>query len=508
MSKSRKYSSLIFLFIGVAVGGLVFSNFHEGPQAKAFSTDAPAGLATVPPARDKAITSLRDLNNAFVDIAATVNPTVVTVFTEKVYRLRGQSPFAAPFFFDPFGDFFGEDSPFGGRHRERNAPEQQFRQQGLGSGVIVSADGYVLTNNHVIAEADSINIRTIDGRTLPAKVIGADPKTDIAVLRVNAKNLPAIRLGDSEKLRVGEWVLAIGSPLSANLASTVTQGIVSAKGRSNVGLAQYEDFIQTDAAINPGNSGGALINLDGELVGINTAIASRSGGFQGIGFAVPINMARSVMESLIRHGKVIRGWLGVSIQNVDEALAKGLNLDKPEGVIVSEVVAGSPAERAGLRPEDVILALNGRKVKDNSQLSADIAALAPGTQVTLRVWRDNRMREVSVTLGEQPANLGERGSTRSQEELLGFTVETLNNRLAERYNLDNRRRGVVVTDIAAGSSAYRAGLREGDLILKVNRRAVQNVTEFQEVLSGAKKGDTVLLQIARDAGTQFLAFEL
>lgn len=241
MSKPKTYSSMIFLLIGVVIGGLAFSNFYKGPEARAFNASEPAVTATVPPARDKAITSLRDLNNAFVDIAAAVSPTVVTVSTEKVLRFRNRSPFASPFFFDPFGDFFGDSN----RRRGQDSPEQQFRQQGLGSGVIVSNDGYILTNNHVIAEADSITIRMTDGRTLPAKVIGTDPKTDIAVIKVNAKNLPAIRLGDSEQLRVGEWVLAIGSPLSADLASTVTQGIVSAKGRSNVGLAQYEDFIQT-----------------------------------------------------------------------------------------------------------------------------------------------------------------------------------------------------------------------------------------------------------------------
>lgn len=504
MSKPKTYSSMIFLLIGVVIGGLAFSNFYKGPEARAFNVSEPAVTATVPPARDKVITSLRDLNNAFVDIAAAVSPTVVTVSTEKVLRFRNRSPFASPFFFDPFGDFFGD----GNRRRGQDSPEQQFRQQGLGSGVIVSNDGYILTNNHVIAEADSITIRMTDGRTLPAKVIGTDPKTDIAVIRVNAKNLPAIRLGDSEQLRVGEWVLAIGSPLSADLASTVTQGIVSAKGRSNVGLAQYEDFIQTDAAINPGNSGGALINLDGELVGINTAIATRSGGFQGIGFSVPINMARHVMESLIKNGKVVRGWLGVSIQTVDESLAKGLNLDGPGGVVVSQVVENSPAEKAGLQAEDVILAMNGRKVKDNSQLSADIAAMAPGSQANLTVLREGRKREIAVTLGEQPANFGVRGFEPSPDELLGFTVETLNNRLAQRYDLDATRRGVVVTNIDAVSSAYRAGLREGDLIVKVNRKSVANVTEFSGMLQNAKKGDTVLLQIARNDGTQFLAFEL
>lgn len=504
MSKSKKYSSIMFLLIGVVIGGLAFSNLFEGPEARALNAFEPAAPATVPPARDKAINSLRDLNNAFVDIAAAVSPTVVTVSTEKVLRLRNRSPFTSPFFFDPFGEFFGG----GNRRREENWPEQQFRQQGLGSGVIMSSDGYILTNNHVIADADSITIRMTDGRTLPAKVLGTDPKTDIAVLKVNARNLPAVRMGNSEQLRVGEWVLAIGSPLSAELASTVTQGIVSAKGRSNVGLAQYEDFIQTDAAINPGNSGGALINLDGELVGINTAIATRSGGFQGIGFSVPINMARHVMESLIKNGKVVRGWLGVSIQTVDESLAKGLKLDSPGGVIVSQVVENSPAESAGLQTEDVILALNGRKVKDNSQLSADIAAMAPGSQANLTILREGRKREVAVTLGEQPANMSLGGREQAQDELFGFTVETLSNRLAQRYELDANRRGVVVTDINGASSAYRAGLREGDVIVKVNRRSVQNVTEFNRVLQNAKKGDTVLLQIARDGGTQFLAFEL
>lgn len=259
---------------------------------------------------------------------------------------------------------------------------------------------------------------------------------------------------------------------------------------------------------NPGNSGGALINLDGELVGINTAIATRSGGFQGIGFSVPINMARHVMESLIKNGKVVRGWLGVSIQTVDESLAKGLNLDDPGGVVVSQVVDNSPAERAGLQTEDVILTLNGRKVKDNSQLSADIAAMAPGSQANFTILRDGRKREIAVTLGEQPANFGVRGNAPVQDELLGFTVGTFNSRLAQRYDLDANRRGVVVTNIDAASSAYRAGLREGDLIVKVNRKTVQNVTEFNGMLQNAKKGDTVLLQIARSDGTQFLAFEL
>ena len=311
MHRKNQISALILILIGVVIGGLVFSQFNVSTRPEV--AGAPAYVTESLNAADRPINTLRDFNHAFIDIAKAVNPTVVTVFTEKVFRVR--QTFGFPFFNTPFEQFF--DFP---RQEPR---EREYRQQGLGSGVIVSEDGYILTNNHVIADADTIQVRMLDNRILPAKVIGTDPKSDIAVLKVESeKALPAIPFGNSDSLEVGEWVLAIGSPLSADLAHSVTSGIVSAKGRSNVGLAEYEDFVQVDAAINPGNSGGALINLDGKLVGINTAIVSRSGGFQGIGFAVPVNMARRVMESIIEHGTVIRGWLGVYIQDVNEATAR------------------------------------------------------------------------------------------------------------------------------------------------------------------------------------------
>jgi len=451
---------------------------------------------------DRPIHSLRDFNDALVDLAADVNPTVVTVFTEKVLRVRS-SP--SPFFDGPFRGFFDDFFP---RPRPGQDDGREYRQHGLGSGVVVSPDGYILTNNHVIAGADEINVRFIDGVTRAAEIIGKDPKTDIAVLKVEADDLPAIALGDSDELRVGEMVLAIGSPLSPNLAHSVTSGIVSAKGRSNVGLADYEDFIQTDAAINPGNSGGALINLDGELIGINTAIASRSGGYQGIGFAVPSNMARRVMESLIEHGAVVRGWLGVYIQDIDETLAEALGIDRNEGALISDVADDGPGAKAGLERGDIVVALDGEKIHSSTQLRNEIASRSPGTKATLELLRDGDAKRVTVTLGELPTDEVAADVSERLEEKFGFTVAPFSSELASKYDLDRTLDGVIITSVVAGGPAHRAGLREGDLIVEINRSPTKDLEEFNEQVRNLKSGSTFLLRVVRQNRSFFIGFRL
>lgn len=452
---------------------------------------------------DRPITSLRDLNDAFVELAEAVNPAVVTVFTERVLRVR-QSP--GLFFDSPFEDFFSE---FFRRPRQPDQqPDREFRQQGLGSGVVVSADGYIITNNHVIAEADTINVRFLDEKIMPARVVGADPKTDIAVLKVDAGNLPCIKIGDSDKLRVGEMVLAVGSPLSPNLAHSVTSGIVSAKGRSNVGLADYEDFIQTDAAINPGNSGGALINLDGELVGINTAIASRSGGYQGIGFAVPSNMAGRVMKSLIEHGSVVRGWMGLYIQDIDDALAEAMGLEGRTGALVSDVTPDGPAAKAGVEQGDIIVALDEETIKNSTQLRNEIAALNPGSKTTLQLIRDGKKKRIEVTLGELPADDVAGDVEERLEEQFGFTVTPFNADLAAKYRLNRSLNGVVITSVVTGGPGYRAGLREGDLIVEINRASTRDLDEFNEQVRNLKKGSTLLFRVVRVDRSFYVGFKL
>jgi serine protease Do len=505
MSKLNKLPAIALILIGFVIGSVFFMQFYEGGAPQAISAPAEP-LKSLPggnPA-DRPLTTLRDFNQAFVDIAKAVNPTVVTVFTEKVYKVRG---LPSPFFGSPFEDFFGE---FFGRpySRQPQPEEREFRQQGLGSGVIVSTDGYILTNNHVIDDADTVYVRLMDDKTVPAKIVGADPKTDIALLKVEEKNLPAIKMGDSDKLQVGEWVLAIGSPMSPNLAHTVTSGIVSAKGRSNVGLADYEDFIQTDAAINPGNSGGALINLDGELVGINTAIATRSGGFQGIGFAVPVNMAKFVMESLIKHGTVVRGYLGVYIQDIDETMAKAMKLPGTEGALVSDVTEDSPAAKAGIKQGDVILEMNGEKVKSTTQLRNTIAATMPGTEIKLKIWRDGKEKTIEVKLGKLESDKTTPETEEKLESLFGFKVKPFNSELAEKYQIEGKRSGVVVTEVKPGSNAARAGLREGDLIVAINRNKIKSLEDFNKAVEPLKKGDAVLLQIVRQNRNFFIAFDL
>jgi serine protease Do len=440
----------------------------------------------------------QDLNQAFIDISKQSRPAVVTVSTDRVLSVR-----ATPFGGDPLLDFFFNHG------NQRQAPQQeQFHQRGLGSGIIVSEDGVILTNNHVIDGADSIYVRTFDGERYKATVKGADPKTDIAVIKIDAKGLTAMPIGNSDSLSVGEIVLAVGSPMSENLAYTVTQGIVSAKGRSNVGLADYEDFIQTDAAINPGNSGGPLVNLDGQLIGINTAIVSESGGFQGIGFAVPVNMAMQVMNSLLSEGRVVRGWLGVSIQDVDDAIASAMNLKKPGGALVADVLDDSPAAKAGLEAGDIIQSIDNHAVKTAADLRNAVATSEPGTKVSLSVLRSGDEKTIEVTLGEQPSKGVMASAEGGSSELLGFSVSNVSPDMAQQYGISPDRAGVIVTSIASDSPAYQMGLRQGDLIRSINREPIGSVSDFENITGNLKKGDYVLLQVQRTESTFFIAFEL
>ena len=432
-------------------------------------------------------------------------PSVVKITTETKARRVAASGQEFPGFDNPmFREFFG------GR-----IPEMQPQpQSGLGSGVIISADGYIATNNHVIQGADLLRVTFSDGRELNATVVGRDPQTDIAVIKVDATNLPAITFADSSKIEVGDRVLAMGNPFG--IGETVTTGIVSAKGRRpGLGLA-YEDFIQTDAAINPGNSGGALIDIDGRLIGINTAILSRSGGFQGVGLAVPANLVGQVADSLVRDGKVVRGYLGVGAQDITPALAEHLELPARAGALVSDVQPGSPAEKAGVASGDVITAVNGEKVDDANRLTFAVGAIAPGTKVELDILREGKAKKLSLTTAERPKNL--RGSGRSLDSsdemakaedegvLNGVTVSDLDRNARRTMNIPARVNGAVVTDVKSDSAAARAGLRPGDVILEINRTPVANAEEAVE-LSAAAESKKTLLKLWSRGSTVFVVVD-
>jgi len=408
---------------------------------------------------------------------------------------------ASPFFYDPFfGDFFGGDDPGRGRPREE-------REESLGSGVIVSPDGYLLTNNHVVENATEIRISLADKREMKAKLVGTDPHTDVAVIKVDAKDLKPLAIRDSAGVKPGEFVLAVGNPFG--LGQTVTLGIVSATGRGNLSIADYEDFIQTDAAINPGNSGGALVDVNGALIGINTAILSRSGGNQGIGFAVPINMARQVMEKIIKDGRVVRGWLGVSVQPVTPAMARALGLEKPEGALVADVTPGSPADKAGLRRGDVVLSINGEPIDETRELSLKIAMLPPGAKARLKVVRKGREMEIPVVLTERPAEA--RASNRAPERaavrvLAGLEVGNLTPQIRQELGLPADTTGVVAASVEPGTPAAEAGLRPGDVIQEVNGEAVANVSQFEQAVRKSA-GKPVMLLVNRGGSTLYVAVE-
>jgi len=376
--------------------------------------------------------------------------------------------------------------------------------------VIVSEDGYIVTNNHVIEKAQEIKVQLTNKRDYKAKLIGADPKTDLAVIKIEAAGLPALPWGDSTRLRVGEIVFAIGNPFGLN--STVTMGVISAVGRANVGIADYEDFIQTDAAINPGNSGGALLNARGELVGINTAIVSRTGGYQGIGFAVPSGMARQVMESLIKFKKVVRGWLGVSIQEVTSDLAEEFGTKDLKGALVSGVMKSSPAEKAGIKQGDVLLTFNGKDVEDTGHLRNMVSQTPIGTKVKVRLLRQKKELELDVTIAELPKKAGEAaaeedadgGGAGESGTLSGLTVRELTPDLARRFGITEAETGVVVVKVEQGSRAAEAGVRPGDLVLQINQKDIATLEDYKKAAGRIKAKDRALLLIRRKGEDLFL----
>ena len=449
--------------------------------------------AAAPAASGPSATGPRLATEGFADVVAKVTPAVVTIRVEAK---------ATPRYTQMPDDLFGQ--LFGQRGARPRAPEQV--QRGLGSGVLVSHDGYILTNNHVIDGATTIKVELSDRRVLDGKLIGADPASDLAVVKVESRDLPVVAVGDSAAMRVGDLVLAVGNPLG--VGQTVTMGIVSAKGRATgLGDGSYEDFLQTDAPINQGNSGGALVNTSGELIGINSQILSPSGGNIGIGFAVPSNMAKNVMDQLIANGRVHRGLLGVTVQGVTGDLAAGLGLEKAEGALVSNVTSGGAAEKAGIKRGDVILSYQGRPVVDTNSFRNEIAATKPGSTITLNVLRDGKAREIKATLEENPAEKNARGDaergSREGSGRFGMTIEPLTPEIARQLDLDRDARGVVISDVDPSGAAASAGLREGDVIQQVNGKPVRTTDDVRSALNASTDKPAVLL-VARGDATIFV----
>jgi serine protease Do len=503
-SKTRRWSYAGLIFIGVVLGILFASNMNWTTSGLANRNMSPVILGSQEPIQEELL-SLQNTSKAFTIISKEILPTVVSISTSRIIR-RSESD---NLFDDPiFRDFFG-------RKFLPQQPEAQ-KQQGLGSGVIVSNDGYILTNNHVIANADDIRVTLYDNRTFDAELVGTDPLTEVAVIKIDGKDLPCARLGDSEEIEVGEWVLAVGNPLALN--STVTAGIISAKGRAigiikdndrdrSGGSYAIENFLQTDAAINPGNSGGALVNLKSEVIGINTAIATRTGGYQGYGFAVPINLAKKIMNDLISQGYVTRAWLGIAMKSVDELVAKRFDMEVPRGVIVEQVLDDSPAQKAGLKALDIILKLEEKAIRQSNEIQNIIALKNPGETITLLILRDGKEKSIRVKLGQR--DTGKEMVSRDEEEhglpVLGLTVQTLTDDIRSRLEYYQDDEGAIVVKVEPYSAAWDARIQERDLVVRIEDIKITSASDYRNTLKKFNKGDVIIVYLKRQ-DLEFHAF--
>lgn len=492
MYSKRRYIKKYFLTLMIAISALSLILGYAGSTGSV-----------------KAATGPGELEHSLVLVSEEVKLSVVSIITVKVFKhpSTGGGRFHGDQYGrghgnrrgrqrNPFDDFFDKFIP-------RTPPKGEYKTQSLGSGVIVRIDdgkGYILTNNHVVADMDELKVKLSDKREFDGEVVGTDEQTDLAVIKIEGENLSAAKMGDSDKLKQGQWAIAIGNPFG--LSHTVSVGVVSAMGRSGVGIANYENFIQTDAAINPGNSGGPLVNIDGEIIGINTAIFTRSGGYQGIGFAIPVNMAKAVLRDLIDKGKVTRGWLGVAIQDMNESLAEQFGVTATEGILISDIQDGSPAKEAGFERGDILIEFDNKPMSDVNQLRHIVAQTEVGKEVKVKVLRKSNETVLTVTIGEQPSDLFASAKSSIGRDL-GMSVQNLTEELAKSFGFENEN-GVVVSAVEPGSPAAQADVKEGDLIKEVNREKINNIKEFREALKSTEEGKDILLLLRRGMHTRFV----
>ncbi len=461
------------------------------------------------------VEAAQSFEKIFAQVVEQVKPAVVSITSVKSFKHKRErqremprdrnhpqpQPRQEQEQFRDFWDFFGDD--FFDKYLKPRYPEEDFKVQGLGSGVIVdSENGYIVTNNHVVENADELTVALGDRREFKGTIVGTDPQTDIAIVKIEGKDLPFAKLGNSDSIKVGQWAIAIGNPFG--LSQTVSVGVISAMGRANVGVAQYEDMIQTDAAINPGNSGGPLVNLSGEVIGINTAIFTRSGGYQGIGFAIPVNMVKIVMKDLIEKGKVTRGWLGVAIQDISPDLAKSFEVAIAEGVIISDVQENSPAKEAGLERGDIIIKFNDKPIRDVNHLRNTVAQTEAGKKVKITVLREGNEKTLTVKIGEQPSDLFASAPAGTlPEKELGMTVQNITSEIAKNLGLENET-GIIVSAVQPGGPAAMVGIREGDIIREVNRKKITTVEEFNSDVQKGDKKKGILLLVKRGEYAQYI----
>ena len=489
---------------------LVAAMLGSGALMYQWSPSAAVAQENAPPQVKEGIRAAEDLSSAFERVAETITPSVVSVQATQIVRAGARPNMPND---EMLRRFFGDNLPEEFQFRGPGPDQQprEFERAGLGSGFIVSEDGYVMTNNHVVAEADSITVVLSNDGEYEATVVGTDPQSDLALLKIDAGGLTPVKFGDSDELRVGQWVIAAGNPFG--LTSSITAGIVSATGRSYMGITDYEDFIQTDAAINPGNSGGPLVNLDGEVIGVNTAIFTRSRGNMGIGFAIPAEMAQHVMKSLRDSGRVVRGFMGVIIQDLDPKLAMSFGYESSNGALIAQVAPDSPADEADLKEGDIIIGLNGQPVIDMNRLRLDIASLAPGERAKLEVFRDGKKKDITVELGELPYEPMRMGSAPLQPQAdraetgLGMTVENLSPERARQFGYDEDLTGVIVTEVQPSSPAAKAFIEIGSVIVRVQDDEVENVRQFRDLLKEHDAGDGVRLTVRRGDAQRFVFLE-